>query len=318
MAVQGFGANAERAEEQIVPSAHVAYRRFRFTPKAHGYLHTSGYEVQQAWEGFCYDVPMVDPWAYYDLGASAAEVIAHYMARRGWWPSLTAAAISTYAYKPGENIASCYYLSKQGVYTSYYEDLHKAPMLSCECGFWAYHNVEDTHNVGTNETHWMTLAAVEVYGKTVLGTKGVRAEKMKIIGLVLPLEVAQLSPAHPIRRAWDMVVEQYGVPTYGHATDLVKAHPSQDISRLLSKPKRKPMINPEVMENGGTIRFPTITAKTGSFAHTFPAFSFYVPAIEMKCCMCKCPVSGDDEEKVNRMLAEHMLDVHMDWQAYAP
>lgn len=116
-------------------------------------------------------------------------------------------------WKPGENIATCRadeggYLSFSGTLSGYYSVAltsrmfggaatptrptlaeaavdskvtveHLVPMPSCGCGFWAYARGDNSGHKDKNRV----LGVVECYGRTILGTKGLRAEKARIVAL---------------------------------------------------------------------------------------------------------------------------------------
>lgn len=151
---------------------------------------------------------------------------------------------------PGENTA------EHIGYSYYSADLYSrhcnAPAEGCFCGFYGYYTPEliDTtfnSNAGT------CCAVVEVWGKVILGTKGFRAQKMKILGVVAPDEVVRCAPtvgmvveemglwAREAERqvyynAWGITVQRYGVREYPTIEDMVSSHPPQDVSHLIPTP----------------------------------------------------------------------------------
>jgi hypothetical protein len=59
---------------------------------------------------------------------------------------------------------------------------HLSPQLGCFCGFYAAYHPDGLINApGTHDFLNQKLAVVEASGRIVLGTKGFRAEKMKIV-----------------------------------------------------------------------------------------------------------------------------------------
>lgn len=81
-------------------------------------------------------------------------------------------------WKPGENVAKCQ--ATPG----------RHPIGDCSCGFYAFHD-------GSNDYHTTTgiSAVVEGYGETVLGTRGFRSQKARIVALQLP-------PDPAVRKRW--------------------------------------------------------------------------------------------------------------------
>lgn len=83
------------------------------------------------------------------------------------------AVYAPYTWTPGENVAEC---------TSQY--LHgndPLPHEICMCGFWSYHRNDIEHRYSDK-----VRGIVEAYGRTIVGTEGMRSEKAKIVALVLP------------------------------------------------------------------------------------------------------------------------------------
>ncbi|MEE6273489.1 hypothetical protein V2J56_09035 [Georgenia sp. MJ206] len=73
-------------------------------------------------------------------------------------------------------------------------------MSKCACGFYAY--FDDTNEYGATDR---AAAVVEGYGQTIIGTKGFRSAKARILALVLPTEPEPEAP--PVledwRRGWE-------------------------------------------------------------------------------------------------------------------
>lgn len=67
------------------------------------------------------------------------------------------------------------------------KDHHEAPGDGCSCGFYAHYEPDSDFYDGTvwypGETMTLVRAVVEMSGRVVLGTKGVRAEKMKLLAM---------------------------------------------------------------------------------------------------------------------------------------
>lgn len=78
-------------------------------------------------------------------------------------------------WEPGVNTASC---NAYGARDSAPDD-HRAPMEDCSCGFWAYWNVNSAPVQGDR----LVMGVVEGYGKTLIGDKGFRCEKARLLGL---------------------------------------------------------------------------------------------------------------------------------------
>lgn len=82
---------------------------------------------------------------------------------------LTGPIHTEYRWTEGENVAHC-----EG-----WDFRH--PMDACSHGFYAYHDGSNEHQAGNTVT-----AVIEGYGETVVGTKGFRCTKARIVGFVVP------------------------------------------------------------------------------------------------------------------------------------
>jgi hypothetical protein len=235
--VDGFGSPYEGADQKLIPRGLLAYRMFRFVPRPKFLV--DGQPVDREWKDFASGKPPVcaewdsDPdyrtkaaWKQNLLGLGAPEDRTLYHGRGVWEPSLVAVSYGHVSYAAGVNEAYCAsdaFVSKPS---------HPAPLRRCHCGFWAYYQpyVMDTGNT----VAWTLIAAVEVSGDVVLGTKGVRAQKMRILGVMPPSELAQ-DPVEPIVEAWRAVVKSLGVRQYDSLKELLAAYPPEDVSELLPK-----------------------------------------------------------------------------------
>lgn len=100
---------------------------------------------------------------------------------------------------------------------------HDLVSLACTCGFYAYFDgsneyAEDAGTLGIT-------GIVEGYGKAVVGDRGFRAEKARIVALVAPDFNGLGSHSAQVLLRWQRVAEMYGVPMYGSAAQAVEAHP---------------------------------------------------------------------------------------------
>lgn len=80
-------------------------------------------------------------------------------------------------YTEGENVASC---------DTFYGSLgrHQVASQACSCGFYAYHPRALVRTYGNPLT---ISAMVEGYGRVTVGSRGFRAEKMRLLCLINPL-----------------------------------------------------------------------------------------------------------------------------------
>lgn len=82
----------------------------------------------------------------------------------------------TELWKPGENIAKC------GIGCDRVLG-EKSPNMQCNCGFHGYHNGDNDFG---EELLGRVTAVVEAYGKVIVGDRGFRAEKARILAIVDP------------------------------------------------------------------------------------------------------------------------------------
>lgn len=130
-------------------------------------------------------------------------------------------------WKPGENIATCMVessISTDQSTSSYYNCTVPTPNLDCTCGFYAFYDssAEDIHN---NSTDWpdqmLVRGVIAAYGKVLVGTKGIRAEKARIVA-VAPDGASRLRKTE----RWDLMEKLYpDVPAYSKAYKMVASYP---------------------------------------------------------------------------------------------
>jgi hypothetical protein len=226
--VEGFATGLEAGETRLFPGKLTVYRKFQFLPRAQycspdgssEWIKYAGNTPPTYWEDFpvCQEKAKLYDRAYMDSIYGAPR----------WKPVLTGTTQSHIAYGPGEHTAHCELLTCQ-------KSRHAAPCETCGCGFWAYYDVKDTGNIGRSDigTAVLTvLAAVDVWGTVIRGTKGVRAEKMQIVGVQEPVGFFDWSRnglGRAIDAAWNGLRQELGVPQYTTVRDLVAAHPPQGI-----------------------------------------------------------------------------------------
>lgn len=323
--VEGFGANSnEDRDETVVPATHTAYRRFRFLPRPTQWENRNLDNVSWEWGQYLRDnTPEWRPRMYdifsgkssTSFDAWARELLAH---NAVWDPCLTGATMMTAKFHAGENTAQCLFKNGQWI------EEHTAPHLRCECGFWAYHHPDYTDDIGLG-TMLTCLAAVEVWGRTVLGTKGVRAEKMKISGVVVPesLQVGSMYDDR-IMLAWKSLVKSLGVPEFQSRGELVRAFPPKDVTHLLPKKEKAAKGIPDGVYTASASSTPVSSASSyysTSFSYLTSAMASWTPSrvytqpFWTNCCMCTWTFEGKTQEALDKILATHMIERHMEWKA---
>ena len=136
--------------------------------------------------------------------------------------------MSYYLWNPGINTASC---NNNVVHSVVHYDTHYGkypPVSSCRCGFYAKYFPDDFKDViGYGWSGPLVLGAIEAHGRVILGTKGFRAEKARIIGLA-PFQAIDCSKI-------PLLANHYRVNYYDHIQDLVNDFPPSDVSNLVPK-----------------------------------------------------------------------------------
>lgn len=143
-------------------------------------------------------------------------------------------------WKPGENVSVCGRQKTQCNESLYNSSLYSSSysyhshtescyvpnpcdgdIENCDHGFWAYYDDFDSQGEHIAENGY--TAIIKGYGKTVLGTKGFRAEKAEIVAVAIPWSYE--SPARP-----RIVVERNypDLKVYNTKTEMFNAFPVED------------------------------------------------------------------------------------------
>lgn len=333
MTVPGFGTQgSDLRDQKVIPDKLTCYRRFRFRPRP-------GYDMDKAgmeWHHYTLGAKPYDMMTAYRaqlMGSKMAsfgrEYAERYYGANEWNPCLVATSHGHIAYTGGEHTAECSttFFTSPGILVQY--EKHAAPYAGCSCGFWAYYTPDFT-DIGGDRT-WTALAAVEVWGDVVLGTKGVRAQHMRIVGLMPPQELVDTG-SYRIIAAWDKLVGELRVPQYWSKATLLEFHPEQDVSELLPKPKPAPeypytdyermAMSIQYLPRTVTSLKPMVPSSSPNlwkFVHEtsrgtpVPQFTYMpLPQIRQKCCMCTFEFCAETREGVDKLLAEHVLECHME------
>jgi hypothetical protein len=131
----------------------------------------------------------------------------------------------------------------------------KSPNVECNCGFYASYSPEtnfferqlcEAQRDRLNGVHRFTdglyrnydlppiFAVVEASGRVLMGSKGVRSERMEVKALAFDYEHSHFSNA----LNWgtidlDRIGKNYGVPVFSYISSMVEAFPQPDLSNLL-------------------------------------------------------------------------------------
>lgn len=131
--------------------------------------------------------------------------------------------------KADENVAVC----KRKILKDT-EHAHEAPGRTCHCGFYGWYDPFNIENTGVANaiSNTSVLAAVEVWGRVILGTKGFRAQKLRVKGVVPPQWlVADRNQEHYF--AWIEQVEKLGAEVFPTLMDMMMKYPKPDVKDLL-------------------------------------------------------------------------------------
>lgn len=133
-------------------------------------------------------------------------------------------------WRPGENVAQCLarvdwthlYSSQRGLLDV---DLAANPCrgieVTCECGFYAYWADRYVQSI-------LSVAGViEGYGRTVIGPRGFRCEKARILAL---------APRYDdVRLPMGLLGDRYRVPTFETVDDMLAEFPPDDASEVVGR-----------------------------------------------------------------------------------
>ncbi|HEV2370566.1 MAG TPA: hypothetical protein VGS19_00225 [Streptosporangiaceae bacterium] len=147
-------------------------------------------------------------------------------------------------WRPGENVAEC----GGGSQGSPPCDRDIVPAPACGCGFWAYWALRYAWRC---DYYWHgdVIGVIQGYGRTMIGTRGCRCGKARIVGL-------HVRPARPDSPLWGLrhqdVLEVlgrcYGVPCYPSLADMLAAHPltADYLPRRRRRLATSPVLGPAV------------------------------------------------------------------------
>lgn len=129
---------------------------------------------------------------------------------------------------PGENVAVCRKQDYGGVGLHY----EPAPHEPCSCGFYAYWRPHPSPLQGSSPL--IMSGVVEGYGRTLIGGKGFRAQKTRIVALALHPRSTVLfdSPLsdylteEDISQLLNELERRYEVPVYSRQDVMIREHPT--------------------------------------------------------------------------------------------
>jgi hypothetical protein len=110
----------------------------------------------------------------------AAPPLSKYPSEAQWQPGLLRGIKD--AWQPGLNTARC--LAGGGAA----HDSSLVPHPECGCGFWAYWEIQ-YHDMNLGSSFLPVAGVVRGSGQVLMGPRGFRAQKAKIVGLYLPFQL---------------------------------------------------------------------------------------------------------------------------------
>lgn len=131
------------------------------------------------------------------------------------------------AWTPGENTAVCrrrqHYVmpmfggAQTGIdYDAKMPDIESGHMAGCQCGFYGFYEGSNDYNRQGNASVEYVSGVIEGWGETVLGTRGFRCQKARLIAL-------QITPGVP---GFEAVVPRYSrIPMFTTFADMVREFP---------------------------------------------------------------------------------------------
>ena len=111
---------------------------------------------------------------------------------------------------------------------------HRAPFAGCRCGIYAWYEPDDTGIL-----HAGVFGTVEASGVILLGDRGFRAERARVIAIVTR------------NRRVGAACAQAGVAVYRHRRELLHDYPPDDVTTLLGDTTAR---EPEMEEDPGDRR----------------------------------------------------------------
>jgi len=130
-------------------------------------------------------------------------------------------------WQPGVNEAQCMPWNVSGVAIVDPVPGHDVPFENCGCGFWAYWNTSSAPRPPDiiSRCRRQVIGVVEGFGRTLLGDRGFRCQRARIVALAATGELGgHWLRDYPGQR--QNLAKSYGVPIYLSLTELLERHPT--------------------------------------------------------------------------------------------
>ena len=96
------------------------------------------------------------------------------------------------------------------------------PNEDCTCGFYAFWNPDEQSQVSVR---FPVLGVIEGFGRTLIGDRGFRCEKARIVALHVPTDPFGRSDLALIAEVEEALAERYVVPVYATKRLMLVKHP---------------------------------------------------------------------------------------------
>lgn len=124
-----------------------------------------------------------------------------------------------------------------------------APNVECQCGFYASYSPDTDYFAQFMTPAWHNIradiptafAVVEASGHVLMGSKGVRAERMRIVAAAIDVPHAIRNGSGPeySLHALRHLQFRYGIETFGDdIASMVRAYPQPDLSHLIKNQEK--------------------------------------------------------------------------------
>jgi hypothetical protein len=115
---------------------------------------------------------------------------------------------------------------------------HLAPVEDCSCGIYGWYDPKKIDQ-GFGASNERVTGVVEVKGRVVMGTKGFRAQAVRIIAICLPPAgvTAKGKDGLDLLRAFDRACEKYDAVPVRSLAEMTELYPPEDVSSLLPQAK---------------------------------------------------------------------------------
>jgi len=134
---------------------------------------------------------------------------------------------------------------------------HSVPTKECGCGYWAFWKYHPCPigNPFSRSSSICIVGVIKGFGRTVIGSKGFRAQKARILGLHI-VDSGQLLDSELIEVEFKLE-DLYHVPVYRSFRLLINEHPPTTDYLQAEEPENPPTSNRHLWFSGGTTWPPT-------------------------------------------------------------